>query len=109
MGTSSVRSYGTPYDQNFNIWNKTCNLTDSKRFNMAETTQPAFVNIIWPDREECMLSPFYTSMLSSLMIFGRSLMSQLKGRTSGEGEIICNAIHTGTTWHLCLMDGIKVF
>ena len=66
---------------NHATWLNTIQL-DSKRFKKAKTTQPEFVIIIWPDIEECMLSRFCMCML---MRFGRSLMSQLKGRAYGEG------------------------
>ena len=64
-----------------------------------ETHQPAIVNIIRPDIDECRLVHFCMCMLMHLCC---SLPSQLKGRTYDEWETPCHAIHTGTTWHLCL-------
>ena len=99
------RQYGTPCDQIFNILNIRCNLLKtiqlySKRCNMVKTHRPAFVNIICPDIEECMLVRICVCML---MRFCRSLPSHLKGITYGEGETPCHVIHTTTTWNLCLM------
>ena len=61
------------------------------RTNMANTHQPAFVNIIWPDIEECMLVRICVCMLMRIC---RSLPSHFKGRTYGEGETPCHVIHT---------------
>ena len=54
---------------------KEFNLT-SNQFNMAKTTQPASLYIIWPDIEECRLN--YLCMCK-LYHFARSLMPHLKG------------------------------
>ena len=61
------------------------------RTNMANTHQPAFVNIIWPDIEECKLVRICVCMLMRIC---RSLPSHFKGRTYGEGETSCHVIHT---------------
>ena len=76
-------------------WPKTIQ-PDLKRFNMAKTHQPAFVNIIRPAIEECMLS-FLHVRVGAFWPFTYVAI---------EGENLCHFIHTGTTWHLCLMDGI---
>ena len=57
--------YGMPYDQKFNFWKnfqpdwknstymqKEFNLT-SKRFNIAKTIQPVFMDIIWLEKNAC--------------------------------------------------------
>ena len=61
------------------------------RTNMANTLQPAFVNIIWPDIEECKLVRICVCMLMRIC---SSLPSHFKGRTYGEGETPCHVIHT---------------
>ena len=53
---------------------KEFNLT-LQQFKMTKTTQPAFVNIIWTDMEECWLNYFFMCKLNR---FGRSLIPHLK-------------------------------